>query len=144
MNEEPTAWDFGSDFNLAPRDVRRQESAEVTCSSEGEVLGFRVARDAVSSTRVPAYRFRVGSAFRFNIASAGKSRAVCDAPGSANSVSGFRLVHQPVDAPPFTDVTALGSDYMWRDPHARKLVASQELCSTEDADIGFRLARGTA
>ena len=40
-----SAWDFGSSWESAHADRRLDESAETTCNSQYDYLGFRLARD---------------------------------------------------------------------------------------------------
>ena len=82
-----TAWDFGSSWYSGRRAKRLDESAETTCDSQYDYLGFRLTHD--DADRV----YRGGS---WN-GTADRARAAYrrwSSPGYRRGLLGFRLVRE--------------------------------------------------
>lgn len=84
-----TAQDFGSHWGRQPSRVRTDESAETTCDSESDYLGFRLSRDGGFET----YR---GRAFN-NGVDIPSTRAGELPKALEHNLLGFRLLHDRED-----------------------------------------------
>lgn len=83
-----SAWDFGSSWESAHSDRRLDESAETTCNSKYDYLGFRLAREG----GFEAYR---GRGFNNGVdipSTYGELPKALD-----HNMLGFRLVHERED-----------------------------------------------
>jgi formylglycine-generating enzyme required for sulfatase activity len=79
-----TAQDFGSNWEVRPSRVRTEESAETTCDSEVDYLGFRLVHD--NTDRV--YR---GGSWSNTADYARAAVRYWDVPGRRGDILGLRL-----------------------------------------------------
>jgi hypothetical protein len=82
-----TAQDFGSHWNRPASRVRTEESAETTCDSEDEYLGFRLVLDS-------AYRVYRGGSWYYGPQFARVANRYRDDPAYRGDDLGFRLAKE--------------------------------------------------